>query len=193
MGVTLELYLRDQVIRGELSAGQGRPLDVLNTAGEGYVILDNALAGSLHVDALPIRLGTVRVHREQILLVVPHDSSSRMAPLLRAGWVEKKRVRVMVGLGPLMTSGVFHVGSWEGDQFSVEHLARGQDGRIFLPATEATVRSVYDPSWSVECPSVFIPRPAISYLALLEVTSESESSEGQTIEQIYRRLNAQAR
>lgn len=190
MGVTVEVYLRDQVIRGELPDGQGRPLDQLNNARENYIILGNALSGSLHVDAPPMKLGTVRVQRDQILLVVPHDAPSMVAPRLRSGWVEKRRARVIVGLGPLAVTGSLHMGQWEGTtEVTVEQIARSSDARAFLPATQATVASQYDPNWSIESGSVFLARAAIGYVCLLSPPAElTANSEASSIEAIYRRF-----
>ena len=57
MGIVVDFYLRDQIIRGGLSASQGRPLDLLNNRLENFVVLSSALSKSLHVASEPTRLG----------------------------------------------------------------------------------------------------------------------------------------
>ena len=51
MGIVVDFYLRDQIIRGELSTSQGRPLDLLNNRLmteiqlDGRVYCSNAVLG----------------------------------------------------------------------------------------------------------------------------------------------------
>lgn len=165
MSIKLDLYLRDQVIRGQVELVQGRPLDLLNSSLEASLVVRDAVAWSLHDGSGPLPLGTVRAHRDWVLVAVPHDGGSRIAAVLRSGWVEKRRVRVALGLGPLALQGTFHLGQW--DQVSLEAICRGGDHRPFMPATDATIQGLYATSWSFECSTVLVARAQISYVSLL--------------------------
>lgn len=164
MSVIVDFYLRDQIIRGELSADSVRPLDLLNNRLENVVILVNALSKSLHVAAEPLRLGPTRLHKEQLLLAVPRDEPPPVAAPIRGGWVEKRATRVMVGLGPLVVTGNLHFGQWE--SVTLDTIGRNADGRAFVPATEARITSLYYPDRVVAAPSVFLARAAMGYISL---------------------------
>src|SRR5215210_195084 len=57
VATTVELYLRDQVIRGELRTEAGRrAVDVLNESPIGVISLGEASARSVHVKGRPTRL-----------------------------------------------------------------------------------------------------------------------------------------
>jgi hypothetical protein len=167
----VDFYLRDQVIRGDLTASQGRPLDLLNNRLDTFVILDSALLMSLHVGAEPVKLGPTRLHKDQLLLVVPHDQTNSTASPNRSGWVEKKSVRAVAGIGPLIVTGNFHIGQWEA--VSLEKLGRETDGRIFLPVTQAKITSLYHPAWAVEAGAAFVSRSALGYISLLTADQDA--------------------
>lgn len=183
MSVIVDFYLRDQIIRGELSANQARPLDLLNNRLENVVILANALSKSLHVAAEPFRLGQTRLHKEQLLLAVPRDEPQPVAAPIRGGWVEKRAARVMVGLGPLIVTGNLHFGQWE--SVTLDAIGRNADGRAFLPATEARISSLYFPEWAVEAPSVFLARAAMGYISLLSASAEEAPRRGHPVDETY--------
>ena len=72
MAITLEVYLAHQVIRGNLrDDSRQRAIDILNAAQSQIVTLSDAMAASMHAQAPPSKLATVRIRRQQILLVVP--------------------------------------------------------------------------------------------------------------------------
>ena len=72
VATTVELYLRDQVIRGELRTDAGkRAVDALNESTSGVIVLGEARSTSIHVKGPPTRLGTVRIQRAQVLVVIP--------------------------------------------------------------------------------------------------------------------------
>ena len=184
MGIVVDFYLRDQIIRGELSASQGRPLDLLNNRLENFVVLSSALSKSLHVASEPTRLGQTRLHKEHLLMAVPHDEGQGIASPIRGGWVEKREAQVMVGLGPLIVTGNLHFGQWE--SITVEAIGRNADGRAFLPATGVRVTSLYHPSWAVEAPSVFLSRAAMGYISLLSALTQEMPPHGRLVDEIYR-------
>jgi len=164
MGIVVDFYLRHQVIRGELTADHGRLLDLLNNTMEKFVVLGSALSKSLHVAAEPIKLGPTRLHKDQLLLAVPHDGAQAAAAPIRGGWVEKRSARVTVGVGPLIVSGNMHFGQWE--YVTLDRIARDIDGRAFLPVTYARITSLYHPAWVVEAKSVLVARAAMAYVSL---------------------------
>lgn len=188
MGVTVDCYLRDQIIRGELAGGRDRPLDQLNTSIEGFIILHNACLQNLRASVEPVQLGTTRVQKSQLLLVVPHDTQA-VAPQLRPGWVRKARVRVVAGIGPLTVRGTFHVPPAE--HVSLEKIIRDSDGRAFLPMTRASITSLQYPDWSIEVPSAFLPRQEVCYISIEEISDEAENSDTPLTEDVYRRLLTQ--
>ena len=116
MATTVELYLRDQVIRGELRTDPGkRAVDVLNESPSGVIALAEASTTSVHVKASRTRLGSVRVQRAQVLLVIPYDASPLGPRQLRTAFVEKQPRQVAVGVGPFFVSGTTHVGRYDAD------------------------------------------------------------------------------
>lgn len=185
MGLIVDFYLRDQVIRGEWAAAEGRPLDLLNNRLDKDILLEHGLAKSLHVGAEPIRLGATRLYKDQLLLAVPHDENRpSLSPLMRAGWVEKRHARVTIGIGPLIVTGDMHLGQWE--QASVEKLGRDIDGRPYIPVTAARVTSLYHPAWAVEARTVFVARAGMGYLSLLEAPADESRPATRAIEEFYR-------
>lgn len=162
MAITLELYLEHQVIRGSFKDEPGqRPIDLLNSVAGGMIGLTDAWSASLHVEAPPVWLDAVRIRRSQILIVIAQDTAPLPPRRFRVGFVEKRPLRAVVGLGPFAVAGTMHVGSHE--QASVITLEHDVSGRFFIPVTEAQVRSQYHPRWLVEADLMFINRAAIGY------------------------------
>ena len=169
MSVTLDVYLRDQVIRGELAIDGNRPLDQFNGALESHVLLEDACVQSLYVDGPPAALGAVRIQKERILLAIPCDGPPTVARQLRGVWVPKTGVRLMIGLEGLTIIGTFHVRNPE--HASLDRIMRAAEGRAFLPVTDARVRWLHRPDWSVEAPSIFVAHVAIGYICLIPPTA----------------------
>ena len=186
----VDFYLRDQIIRGELSASQGRPLDLLNNKLENFVILGNALSKSLHAAGEPTRLGQTRLHKDQLLLAIPRDEPQTLAAPIRGAWVEKRSARVQIGLGPLVVTGTLHFGQWE--SITLDAIGRNADGRAFLPATGARVTSLYHPSWVVEADSVLLARAAMGYISLVSVPNGDTPPQGRFVDEVYRPLRPPA-
>lgn len=164
-GVIVDAYLRNQTIRGELPGHQGRPLDVPNNTLESFVILSNACSSSLHDPSLTTALGTVRLQKEHVLLVMPYDPPSSVRGL-QAGWVSKQPVSVMIGVGPFTVSGSIHIAA-TGDSPSLEKILRNPSGRIFWPMNDATVASPHSADWSLEAAAIFVLYSQIAYVRLL--------------------------
>ena len=162
MAITLELYLEHQIIRGDFKDEPGhRPIDLLNSVAGGMIALSDAWSASLHVEAPPVWLDTVRVRRSQILMVIAHNTIPLPPRRFRVGFVEKRPLRAVVGLGPFAVAGTMHVGTHE--QASVITLEHDVTGRFFIPVTEAEVRSQYHPRWLINADLMFVNRAAISY------------------------------
>ncbi len=186
MDTVIELYCRDQIIRGELPTDQGRPLDLLNSTLQRVLLLQNASVLSLYHDGEPMAVGAARVQKEQILLAIPYDAPKTPGKF-RGGWVDKKPVRVVVGVGPLTVTGTLHFGKW--DESTLEMLGRDDDGRSFLPATEASITLLYRADWSIVRPTVLLSRAAIEYWSPLSTVSErSLNPEAVALEEFYRRF-----
>jgi hypothetical protein len=96
--------------------------------------------------------------------MAPHDRPATVLARIRGWWVEKRRVSVELGLQPFSVSGTMHFPLRE--SLSIEELGRSLDTRVFVPVTEATVRSFYRDDWVLIWPTVFVRRAAIGYLAL---------------------------
>lgn len=162
VATTLELYLRDRVIRGDVKEEFGqRPIDLLNGARGGILVLNDAWSASLHASAPPSHLTRVRVQRSQILIAVPQDPAPLPARQFRLGYVEKRPVRSAVGLGPFTVTGAVHIGLHE--QSAVGSLEHDAGGRFFIPFTAAVLKSEYDPTWSLETELLFVNRAEITY------------------------------
>jgi hypothetical protein len=162
VAITLELYLEHQIIRGSFKDEPGqRPIDLLNSVAGGMIGLSDAWSASLHVEAPPVWLDAVRVRRSQILMVIAQNTTPLPPRRFRVGFVEKRPLRAVVGLGPFSVAGTMHVGSHE--QASVMTLEHDVSGRFFIPVTEAQVRSQYHPRWLIEADLMFVNRAAISY------------------------------
>jgi hypothetical protein len=162
VAITLELYLEHQIIRGDFKDEPGhRPIDLLNSVGGTMIVLSDAWSASLHAEAPPVRLDTVRVKRTQILLVVAQNTAPLPPRRFRVGFVEKRPMRAMVGLGPFSVAGTIHVGSHE--QSSITTLEHDVSGRFFIPVTQAEVRSQYHPRWRIEADLMFVNRAAITF------------------------------
>jgi hypothetical protein len=100
MAATFDLYLRDQVIRGELRPETSlRPIDLLNGAKSSLLVIQNGVSHSLHAKAPAVKLGTVRVQRTHSLVIVPAELAPLSSRQVRIGYVEKRQVRAHVGLG----------------------------------------------------------------------------------------------
>jgi len=163
MAITLEVYLCDHVIRGELrSEGERRAVDILNESALGILTLSDAWIGNSHVHAAPIKVEQIRIQRPSILFVVPHDTAPRGPRQLRSAFVEKRPLRTVLGLGPFTVAGTIHVGQYE---TVADNLAQAGIGRAFIPITRATVSSQYDASVSLEAGIVLVHRPALTYTA----------------------------
>jgi hypothetical protein len=162
VATTLELYLDHQIIRGDLPMDDGqRPIDVLNTAKGGVIQLSDGWSVSLHAEAPPTRLGTVRVRRQNILVVIPRSKVQLPPRVMRTGFVEKRPLRAEIGLGPFAVAGSFYVTGHEPETLaSLEH---DPGGRFFVPFTQARLRSQYSPRWKVDSDLMFVNRGAISY------------------------------
>lgn len=160
MAITLEVYLDHQVVRGSLRDDSGhRAIDVLNGAQSQIITLTDALAASLHVQAPPSKLGVVRIRRPQILFVVPQAVEALPPRRFRVGFVEKRPLGVGVGLGPFVMTGTIHVNPNEPNPItSLEH---DPGGRFFIPITQVSLTSLYDPRWSLKAELVFMNRAAI--------------------------------
>jgi hypothetical protein len=164
--ITLELYLDHQIIRGDLPIDEGqRPIDLLNSAKGGVVQLSDAWSVSLHAEAPPTRLDTVRVRRHAILAVVPRSKVQLPPRVMRTGFVEKHPLRIEVGIGPFAVAGSFYVTGHEAETLaSLEH---DPGGRFFVPLTHARLKSQYSPRWKVDGDLMFVNRGAITYSYLL--------------------------
>ena len=162
MATTVELYLRDQVSRGELRTESGRrAVDVLNEAPSGVITLGEASSRGIHVKSAPTRLGAVRVQRSQVLLVVPYDASPLGPRQLRAGFVEKQPRSVAIGIGPFFATGTIHVGRYESS--SIELATTDPSGRTFVPLTDAHLVSQYDADWWLDVAFLLVNRATIGY------------------------------
>ena len=76
VAITLELYLEHQIIRGDFKEEPGhRPIDLLNSVAGGMIALTDAWSASLHEEAPPVWLDTVRVRRAQILMVIAQNTT----------------------------------------------------------------------------------------------------------------------
>lgn len=163
MTTAIELYLRDQVLRGDVRNESGRRVvDLLNESTSGVIELQDAWSGSVHYQALPARRGTVRVLRSQVLFAIPHDLAPTGPRQLRAGYVEKRPVPAAVDLGPFFVSGTIHVGPY--DSSSIELVANDAGKLPFIPFTAAHITSQYDPAWSLDVGIVLVNRPAITFV-----------------------------
>jgi hypothetical protein len=166
MGITLELYLDHQIIRGDLATEDGvRPIDQLNAAKGGVIVLSDAWSVSLHAEAPPARMESVRVRRTGILVVIPRSSVQLPPRILRTGFVEKHPLRVEVGLGPFSVAGSFYVTGHEPE--TLASLEYDAGGRFFVPFTQARLKSHYSPRWKVDNDLMFVNRGAITYSSLL--------------------------
>ena len=162
MAMTLELYLEHQIIRGEFKDEPGqRPIDLLNSASGGMIVLTDAWSASLHAEAPPVRLHSVRVKRASILLVVAQNTAPLPPRRFRVGFVEKRPVHSVVGLGPFTVSGMLHVATHE--HSSIANVEYDATGRFFIPVTGAEVRSQYHPRWRIEADLMLVNRGAIGY------------------------------
>jgi hypothetical protein len=164
VATTVELYLRDQIIRGELRIDAGkRAVDVLNESTSGVIALGEARSTSIHVKGSPTKLGAVRVQRSHVLLVIPYDAPPAGPRQLRAGFVEKQPRPVAVGVGPFFVTGTVHVGRY--DATSLEPAANDLGGRGFVPLTGAHVTSQRDAGWWLDVGFLLVNRTAIAYTA----------------------------
>jgi hypothetical protein len=188
MGVVVDCYLREQIVRGEISDEKTRPLDVLNNPLESYVILTNCSLRSHRSGGEPISLGITRVQKSQVLIVVPHDQQLAVPPALRHGWVRKQQVRMTAGVGQLIISGYFH--SRTGETFSLARLLREGDNRVFLPITDATITTLDASDWQLQFDSVFVMRHALGFFAMEEVNSPAVAVTPLG-DEVYRRLMGQ--
>lgn len=163
MTITLELYLRDQIIRGEVQDGSGRrAVDLLNESTRGIIELHDAWSGSVHVAGAPKKRGSIRVLRSHVLFAIPHDSAPAGPRQLRAGYVDKRPHPAEVGLGPFFVAGTIHIGPY--DTPSIEISATDAGKLPFIPLTRARVTSEYDASWSLDVGIVLVNRTEISYV-----------------------------
>ena len=166
MGITLELYLDHQIIRGDLPMDEGqRPIDLLNSAKGSVIQLTNAWSVSLHAEAPPTHMNAVRVRRSGVLVVMLRTRVHLPPRRMRMGFVEKHPLRVEIGLGPFSVAGSFHVTGHESD--TLASLEVDANGRFFVPFTEARLKSQYSPRWKVDADLMFVNRGAISYSYLL--------------------------
>ena len=165
MAITLELYLEHQIIRGSFGRYKDdsnfRPIDLLNYVTGEIIELTDAWSASLHVEAPPAWLDTVRVKRSQILLVVAQDTTPLPPRQLRITFVEKRPFRAVLGLGPFSVSGTLHLNPQE--QESLAALEHDSSGRFFVPVTDATVRSQYHKRWQIAAQVMFVNHGAIGY------------------------------
>jgi len=170
MPVRVELYLRNRVIRGELATDGVRTLDRFNRH-DPAITLQDAQVASFHVAVRPRALGTVRVDKSQVLLVVPDDTDEQMT--LRGAWVPKKRVQAEAGVGPLDVRGTFHLGS--SPKSSLEQLLFGDEERIYIPVTNALVTCEYHQGWSAALPTVFLMRRVVEFITSPQPVAEHRS------------------
>lgn len=188
MATAVGLYLPHQVISGDLAIETGQRLvDVLNGAEESLLVLANGVSRSLHTEAPPVALGTVRVQRAQVLLVIPAEARPLGLRHMRAGYVEKRPLRARVALGPLLLTATLHFGPREPASF--EGFLYDAGARFFIPATEANVSSQYR-SETLEAPLVFVNRAAVDYGSLLEEAEEpsADDADAAATEDLWFRL-----
>jgi hypothetical protein len=172
VAITLELYLEHQIIRGSFGRFKDdssfRPIDLLNYVTGEIIELSDAWSASLHAEAPPVWLDTVRVKRTHILMVIAQDTSPLPPRQLRITFVEKRPFRAVLGLGPFAVAGTMYLNPQE--QESLAALEHDSSGRFFVPVTEAQVRSQYHKRWTVEAQVIFVNHGAIGYTHTLAET-----------------------
>jgi hypothetical protein len=165
VAITLELYLEHQIIRGSFGRYKDdsnfRPIDLLNYVTGEIIELTDAWSASLHMEAPPVWLDTVRVKRSHILLVIAQDTTPLLPRQLRITFVEKRPFRTVLGLGPFSVAGTMYLSPHELE--TVATLEHDSAGRYFVPITEAQVRSQYHKRWQVEAQVMFVNHGAIGY------------------------------
>jgi hypothetical protein len=162
VSVTLEMFLEHQIVRGDLRSEEGqRPIDLLNGVNGGVIELSKAWSASLHVEAQPIWLDTVRVRRSQILLIIPRTVVLLPPRIVRLGYVEKRPLRVAAAIGPFTVHGNYHVTNHE--HVALTCLEQDVTGRFFVPLTDAFLTSQHSTRWKMEADAIFVNRGAVTY------------------------------
>lgn len=162
VAISLEMYLDHQIIRGDLRSDEGqRPIDLLNGVNGGIIQLSKAWSASLHAEAPPVWLDTVRIRRHQILLMIPRTTVILPPRIVRLGYVEKRPLQIRAALGPYVVQGAFHVTNHE--HVPLTCLEMDVTGRFFVPLTDASLTSQYSTRWKVDADAVFVNRAAVSY------------------------------
>ncbi|MFN8633834.1 MAG: hypothetical protein U0893_08275 [Chloroflexota bacterium] len=162
MAVTLEMYLEHQIVRGDLRSEEGqRPIDLLNGVNGGIIQLSNAWSASLHAEAPPAWLDTVRIKRNQILVMIPRTSVLLAPRIVRLGYVEKRPLHIQAAIGPYVVTGSFYVTNHE--HVPLTALEQDVTGRFFVPLTDACLTSQHSTRWKVQADAMFVNRGAVSY------------------------------
>lgn len=165
MQVRIACYVGAQLVTGLVTLGSGgrqrRVSDLFNDLTLRGVILEESVVVSLlDRDGVPSPVGTVRLLKSNVHLVVPPNVT--MPAALRPAYVQKRPVFTRLTCGPYELEGTLHYDRQE----SVDLRTLFAEGfNPFTPVTDATIRFVLDPGWQTSSSAVLVNRDAVIWAA----------------------------
>jgi hypothetical protein len=150
-------YFDAQVVQGTLDVRERRVSDFINDPNVSLLMLEQATWQDMlaATDSAPGPAELARVRKEMARIVIPYDSPSVLAPRLTTVLVP-----VHIGLGLFTVDGMIH--RREGDTSEVDQQLRGAS-RLFLPATQATIRYGPNGGFDIEVPVALVNTSLIQY------------------------------
>ena len=163
--VRIACYAGPQLVTGLVTLGttgrQRRVSDLLNDVTmRGMILEECVVVNLLDRGAAPTPIGTARLVKDNIHLVVPHDVTPPVP--LRPGYVKKRPVLTRLTCGPYDLEGTLHYDNKDPVELRVLFT---ETFSPFTPVTDATIRFVLDPNWQASSSVVLVNRDAVIWAA----------------------------
>ena len=164
--ILVELFTVDHRITGYISSRQTRLLDELNAAGLSYLLLTEVNSTNLHGPLTQsVSIATLRINRNAVLFVIPHDSEGQPAGQRLYSYVAKKKLPLFVIMSNFELSGNAHFGTVG---LNIRDVLLDLPGANFTPLTDVTVSFLAKPHITLQSPIVGINKALIQAVGLIE-------------------------
>ncbi|MFN8523420.1 MAG: hypothetical protein U0821_10000 [Chloroflexota bacterium] len=157
----VDVYLREQVLRGYVLGERGRVVDTLNAVAD-ELLLQDAQAWSPSSDSAPLSIGDVVVAAEKILVVVPRQAPTSIPSAFRLGWEDGGPLNVKMGVGPFHLTG--DLTEALDDPRALTSVRQSRQGDRYLSVGDATVFSVECTGWSTTATVAYVSRESVSFI-----------------------------
>ncbi len=164
--ILVELFTVDHRITGYISSRHARLLDELNATGLSYLLLDEVSSTNLHGPLTQsVSIATLRINRNAVLFVIPHDSEGPPAGQRLYSYVAKKQLLLYVIMPNFELSGNAHFGTVS---LNIRDMLLDLPGVNFTPLTDVTVSFLAKPHITLQSPIVAVNKALIQAVGIIE-------------------------